>query len=204
MKKMGEEDAKSDREAAERLDNVQELLNATAEFDEASEDKSTAAYLAQVSLLTTSDDKQDKADKVTLMTVHIAKGLEFTSVFLTGMEEGLFPLGEAQFGQEELEEERRLAYVGMTRAKEQLYLTCAASRRLYGQTRWKLPSRLLPGAGPESGGPAADIGRRPDIARRAPAPLHPVGAEDLPARGGPRAPRGVRDRQGDGPERRRG
>ena len=147
MLKILEEDAKNDLEAAERLDNVQELLNATAEFDEASEDKSTAAYLAQVSLLTTSDDKQDKADKVTLMTVHIAKGLEFTSVFLTGMEEGLFPLGEAQFGQEELEEERRLAYVGMTRAKEQLYLTCAASRRLYGQTRWNLPSRFIAEAG---------------------------------------------------------
>ena len=147
MLKILEEEAKNGLEAAARLDNVQELLNATAEFEEVSEDKSVAAYLAQVSLLTTTDDKQDKSNKVTLMTVHIAKGLEFTTVFLTGMEEGLFPLGEAQFGQDELEEERRLAYVGMTRAKEQLFLTCAASRRLYGQTRWNLPSRFIAEAG---------------------------------------------------------
>ncbi len=91
--KLLEQEAKEDMEASARLDNVQELLNATAEFEESSpEDKSTSAYLAQVSLLTNTDDKQDKRNKVTLMTVHIAKGLEFTSVFLTGMEGGSFLL----------------------------------------------------------------------------------------------------------------
>ncbi len=146
--KLLEEEAKTDLEASARLDNVQELLNATTEFEESSpNDKSTTAYLEQVSLLTTTDDKQDKRNKVTLMTVHIAKGLEFSCVFLTGMEEGLFPLGEAQFSQDELEEERRLAYVGMTRAKEQLFLTSAASRKLFGQTHWNLPSRFITEAG---------------------------------------------------------
>src|SRR4029077_6561661 len=79
----------------------------------------------------------------TLMTVHLAKGLEFPSVFLTGMEEGLFPMGESDFSQEELEEERRLCYVGMTRAKNQLQITWAASRRLFGHSRWNAPSRFI-------------------------------------------------------------
>src|ERR1039458_9104119 len=77
------------------------------------------------------------------MTVHLAKGLEFCSVFLTGMEEGLFPIGESDFSQEELEEERRLCYVGMTRAKNQLQITWAASRRLFGHSRWNAPSRFI-------------------------------------------------------------
>src|SRR5207302_147142 len=134
--KLLEEEAKDDLEARARLDNVQELLNATLEFEEKSDDKSAQAYLEQVSLLTSLDDAKDIKNRVTLMTVHIAKGLEFNTVFMTGMEEGLFPLGEAQFSQEELEEERRLAYVGMTRAKDRLILTSAASRKLFGQTHW--------------------------------------------------------------------
>src|SRR5262249_55208630 len=71
------------------------------------------------------------------------KGLEFSSVFLTGMEEGLFPIGESDFSQEDLEEERRLCYVGMTRAKSQLHITWAASRRLFGHSRWNAPSRFI-------------------------------------------------------------
>lgn len=81
------------------------------------------------------------------MTVHLAKGLEFPVVFLTGLEEGLFPLGDSQFQQEDLEEERRLAYVGMTRAKDTLFLTCAASRKLFGQVHWNMPSRFIAEAG---------------------------------------------------------
>jgi DNA helicase-2/ATP-dependent DNA helicase PcrA len=77
------------------------------------------------------------------MTVHLAKGLEFPSVFLTGMEEGLFPMGESDFSQEDLEEERRLCYVGMTRAKNQLQITWTASRRLWGHSRWNAPSRFI-------------------------------------------------------------
>src|SRR5581483_7322216 len=122
---------------------VQEMLNATEEFQEKSEDKTVRAYLEQVSLITDLDLVDNRKNGVTLMTIHIAKGLEFPVVFLTGLEEGLFPLGEAQFDPEELEEERRIAYVGMTRAKDFLYLTSAATRRLYGQTRWNLPSRFI-------------------------------------------------------------
>lgn len=145
------EEARTDLEAAGRLDNVQELLNAAEEFEERSQDKSTRAYLEQVSLMTNLDTIEDKKNGVTLMTVHVAKGLEFPVVFLTGLEEGLFPLGESQFSSEELEEERRLAYVGMTRAKEQLILTSAASRRLFGQVRWNLPSRFIEEAGIQTG-----------------------------------------------------
>lgn len=142
-----EEESKSDLESAARLDNVQELMNATEEFEERSPDKTVQAYLEQVSLLSDIDAWDEGKNRVTLMTVHIAKGLEFPVVFLTGLEEGLFPLGEAQFSQEDLEEERRLAYVGMTRAKEHLFLTAAASRRVFGQTHWNLPSRFIQEAG---------------------------------------------------------
>ncbi len=145
------EEAQNDLEAAGRLDNVQELLNAAEEFEERSQDKSTRAYLEQVSLMTNLDTVEDKKNGVMLMTVHVAKGLEFSTVFLTGLEEGLFPLGETQFEPEELEEERRLAYVGMTRAKEQLFLSCAASRRLFGQVRWNQPSRFIAEAGLQTG-----------------------------------------------------
>ncbi|OGR95319.1 MAG: hypothetical protein A2902_05500 [Elusimicrobia bacterium RIFCSPLOWO2_01_FULL_64_13] len=141
------EDARTDPDAAGRLDNIQELMNAVEEFEEKSPDKRLPAYLEQVSLVTDLDSGDKKSPKVTLMTVHIAKGLEFPVVFLTGLEEGLFPLGESQFSQEDLEEERRLAYVGMTRAKDEIFLSCAASRRLFGQTRWNLPSRFIEEAG---------------------------------------------------------
>jgi DNA helicase-2/ATP-dependent DNA helicase PcrA len=105
------------------------------------------AYLEQVSLMTHFDTVEDKKNAVTLMTVHIAKGLEFSTVFLSGLEESLFPLGEAQFDQDDLEEERRLAYVGMTRAKKNLFLTGATSRKLFGKTHWSLPSRFIEEAG---------------------------------------------------------
>ena len=141
------EEARTDPDAAGRLDNIQELMNAVEEFEEKSPDKRLPAYLEQVSLVTDLDSGDKKSPKVTLMTVHIAKGLEFPVVFLTGLEEGLFPLGESQFSQEDLEEERRLAYVGVTRAKDEIFLSCAASRRLFGQTRWNLPSRFIEEAG---------------------------------------------------------
>ena len=141
------EEARTDLDSAARLDNVQELLNAAEEFEEKSEDRGVRAYLEQVSLVTDMDSWDEKKDCVTMMTVHIAKGLEFPAVFLTGMEEGLFPLGESQFSQEDLEEERRLAYVGMTRAKNHLFLTSSASRRLFGQVHWNRPSRFISEAG---------------------------------------------------------
>jgi DNA helicase-2/ATP-dependent DNA helicase PcrA len=109
-----------------------------------SEDTSLQAFLDMVSLLTDVDEGlKDAGGKVTLMTLHMAKGLEFPVVFIAGMEEGLFPHGRAYIDPEELEEERRLCYVGMTRAKERLFLTTAVQRRLYGAESFNLPSRFL-------------------------------------------------------------
>ena len=132
-----------DAEAQTRAQNVREFLNAIDEYLERSEDKSAAGFLEQVSLVADSDEIETGPNYVTLMTVHLAKGLEFPSVFLTGMEEGLFPMGESDFSQEDLEEERRLCYVGMTRAKNQLQITWTASRRLWGHSRWNAPSRFI-------------------------------------------------------------
>jgi DNA helicase-2/ATP-dependent DNA helicase PcrA len=136
-----------DGESQMRAANIRELLNAIEEYEERSSDKSTAGFLEQVSLVTDTDEIDTGSNYVTLMTVHLAKGLEFPFVFMTGMEEGLFPIGESDFSQEELEEERRLCYVGMTRAKKHLYLTWAASRRLFGHSRWNAPSRFIEEAG---------------------------------------------------------
>ncbi len=136
-------EADEDAEAQTRAQNVREFLNAIDEYLERSEDKSTSGFLEQVSLVADSDEIESGPNYVTLMTVHLAKGLEFPSVFLTGMEEGLFPMGESDFSQEDLEEERRLCYVGMTRAKTHLQITWTASRRLWGHSRWNAPSRFI-------------------------------------------------------------
>ena len=146
-----EEEIESDPQAADRLDNLQELVNAAKDFeDRAHADEKPAtltAFLEEVSLMTNVDTWKDEGGSVTLMTVHLAKGLEFPVVFLSGLEEGLFPIGDSAFSQEELEEERRLAYVGMTRARELLYLSCAASRKLFGVSRMNIPSRFVEEAG---------------------------------------------------------
>lgn len=132
-----------DEEDAARLENIKELRSVAAEFPKLVE------FLEQVALLETSQDAKGIAlpaannKAVTLMTAHAAKGLEFTVVFMVGMEEGLFPHSRALSSEEELEEERRLCYVGMTRAREQLYL-CFTRRRLYfGARSENLPSRFL-------------------------------------------------------------
>ena len=134
-------------EALSRIENVKELVSAVGEFEEQSEDKSIETFLEQVSLITDIDTWDEGKDKATLMTLHLAKGLEFPVVFITGLEEGLFPHADALYDQAEMEEERRLCYVGMTRAKERLYLTSAAQRRLYGQWRWNAPSPFVGEAG---------------------------------------------------------
>jgi len=134
-------------EALSRIENVKELVSAVGEFEEQSEDKSIETFLEQVSLITDIDTWDEGKDKATLMTLHLAKGLEFPVVFITGLEEGLFPHADALYDQAEMEEERRLCYVGMTRAKERLYLTSAAQRRLYGQWRWNVPSPFVGEAG---------------------------------------------------------
>jgi DNA helicase II / ATP-dependent DNA helicase PcrA len=123
-------------EAANRLDNLHELVGAANEYTRIEE------YLEIVSLVADTDDiSQD--DRVMLMTLHAAKGLEFPVVFLVGVEEGVFPHSRALIDPDELEEERRLAYVGITRAREKLHLTHAWSRNLFGSTQYNPPSRFL-------------------------------------------------------------
>ncbi|MBI3553806.1 MAG: UvrD-helicase domain-containing protein [Elusimicrobia bacterium] len=140
-------ETETDPEAVGRLNNLQELLNAVKEYEEkiklAGEFIDLGRYLEQVSLQSDLDAYDPTQPCVTLMTVHLAKGLEYPAVFLTGLEEGLFPIGANNSSPEDLEEERRLAYVGITRAKELLYMTHAATRRTFGQVYANLPSRFI-------------------------------------------------------------
>jgi len=130
-------------EAESRIENLQELVSAAREFMERSEDQSLQAFLDSVALIADIDALADGKGAVTLMTLHSAKGLEFPVVFITGMEEGIFPHARALTDDDELEEERRLCYVGMTRPKERLFLSAALSRRLYNNNAFNLPSRFL-------------------------------------------------------------
>jgi ATP-dependent DNA helicase UvrD/PcrA len=136
-------------EARIRLENLNELLTATEDFQEQNRDASLSAFLDQVALITDSEQqisaegRRGSSDTVTLMTLHNAKGLEFSVVFMAGMEEGLFPHSRSAESEEELEEERRLCYVGITRAKERLVITHAAERRLYGYPQANLVSRFV-------------------------------------------------------------
>jgi len=134
-------------ETKSKIENIQELVSAVEDFERRSPDKSLAGYLSQIALVSDIDSWQDSDDKVTLMTLHLAKGLEFKNVFMVGLEEGLFPIGESAYDRTELEEERRLMYVGMTRAKENLYMTWASERTVFGKTKWNVPSRFLIEAG---------------------------------------------------------
>jgi len=137
-------------EARVRIENLKELLTATEDFTEQNREATLAAFLDQVALITDMEQqsagdgkKRVNTHSVTLMTLHNAKGLEFPVVFMTGMEEGLFPHSRSAESEEELEEERRLCYVGMTRAKEKLILTHASERRLYGYPQANLVSRFV-------------------------------------------------------------
>jgi len=145
-------------EARDRLRNLEELLAGMEEH--AAQEPTLAGYLEQVALVTDLDSFDESLDRVALMTLHAAKGLEFPVVFMTGMEEGLFPLARSGNDDEELEEERRLCYVGMTRAREKLYLTHARRRRVYGDYQFNPPSRFL-GEIPAQllGGPAPAVHR---------------------------------------------
>ncbi len=136
---MLEED--EDLTARSRLENIEELVSAFAEDE--NRDRPIKDILNEISLLTNLDDWEGSESFVTLMTVHLAKGLEFPAVFITGLEEELFPHRDALLDPARMEEERRLCYVGMTRARELLYLTSASQRMLYGQSRWHIPSRFV-------------------------------------------------------------
>ncbi len=131
-------------EAESRLDNLRELLDGMDEFSqEWGDETNLPRFLEEVSLLTDIDQWEEQEDAVTLMTLHSAKGLEFPIVFITGMEEGLFPIARAEESPGDLEEERRLCYVGMTRAGAELYMTRARRRRRWGSVLDSLPSRFL-------------------------------------------------------------
>jgi DNA helicase-2/ATP-dependent DNA helicase PcrA len=146
-------------EAHSRLENLDEFLTVTQEFDkrfengeyddtEESDSEEEAPnkltlFLNDLALVSDIDSLEEGQSQVTFMTLHAAKGLEFPYVFLMGMEEGIFPLNRAMESEDELEEERRLAYVGITRAEEQLYVTNAFSRTLYGRTQYNRASRFL-------------------------------------------------------------
>ncbi len=134
-------------EAQSRLDNIRELKSSILDYmkrtAELGGEPSLEGFLEELSLISDVDKYDENADVVTMMTMHSAKGLEFPHVFLCGVEEGLFPSYRSMDSQEEMEEERRLCYVAMTRAKETLTITCAQRRMLYGQTSYARPSRFI-------------------------------------------------------------
>ena len=130
-------------EAESRIQNLEEFLTVAIEFEEESADNTLAEFLEGITLSSDIDGMEETEDSVTLMTLHSAKGLEFPVVFLVGMEEGIFP-GYKSIGEpRELEEERRLFYVGITRAKQYLYLTCARHRTIFGSTSYNAISRFV-------------------------------------------------------------
>ena len=138
-------------EAQNRLENIEEFLTVTKSFDDKESENAVegetgldklSRFLNDLSLVADTDS-YDETSQVTLMTLHAAKGLEFPVVFLVGMEEGVFPLSRQAEDEDELEEERRLAYVGITRAEEVLYVTNASSRMLFGRSSYNQPSRFL-------------------------------------------------------------
>ena len=142
--------AQATLESQARIENIEEFLSVTKNFDENPDNPADetgldklSRFLNDLALIADTDDEDMESSEVTLMTLHAAKGLEFPVVFLVGMEENVFPLSRASEDEDELEEERRLAYVGITRAERILYLTNANSRLLYGRTNYNQPTRFL-------------------------------------------------------------
>ena len=130
-------------EAETRIENLEEFLTVAIEFEEESADNTLAEFLENITLSSDIDGMEDQDNSITLMTLHSAKGLEFPVVFLVGMEEGIFPGYKAIGEPQALEEERRLFYVGITRAKQYLYLTCAKHRTIFGSTSYNQVSRFV-------------------------------------------------------------
>lgn len=130
-------------ESMSRLENIKEFITVAAEFVNRSQEPNLVAFLEEIALIADIDTYEEGEEAVTLMTLHSAKGLEFPVVFMPGMEETIFPHSRSMYEESELEEERRLCYVGITRAQEKLYLTSAESRTLYGSTTYNSISRFL-------------------------------------------------------------
>ena len=142
--------AKGHEDAADRLQNLGQLVNNVKNYcDQQGEEASLEGYLEDIALISDIDNYNESADQVVLMTIHSAKGLEFPYVFLIGMEEGVFPSEMSKYSEADLEEERRLAYVGITRAKKELYISNSVTRMLYGRTQRNEPSRFLREIEPE-------------------------------------------------------
>ncbi|MDF2821259.1 MAG: pcrA 2 [Clostridiales bacterium] len=137
--------AENTDESKGRLENIDELLNKIIYFEETAEDKSLSAFLQDVALVAEIDNLDQAADYVSLMTLHSAKGLEYPVVFLAGVEDGVFPSYMSLNSEDpsDIEEERRLCYVGITRAMQRLYITCARERMMHGQTAYNKPSRFI-------------------------------------------------------------
>ena len=132
-------------EGEDRIENLKEFISVALEFESANEDKSLESFLTNVALSAEPSNEEEEADRVSLMTIHSSKGLEFPVVFLAGMEEKIFPIARAisSMNDSEIEEERRLCYVGITRAKEELFLTLTRKRTLYGRTNPSIASRFI-------------------------------------------------------------
>jgi Superfamily I DNA and RNA helicases len=139
------EDLKSEKtlEAEVRLENLEEFKSITKTFEEKNGIISLEEFLGEISLVSDASEYKDRTDVVTLMTVHAAKGLEFDNVFIAGLEEGIFPHNNSLMDNEELEEERRLCYVAITRARKKLYFTNSRKRILFGQESYNAPSRFI-------------------------------------------------------------
>ena len=162
--------AAGDEENETRLQNVRELVSSVSSYCEEAEEPTLNEYLEQVALISDLDNYDSESDRVTLMTLHSAKGLEFDNVFIIGLEEGIFPSDQSRNEESAVEEERRLMYVGVTRAKKRLYLMSACTRMLYGQTRRGRISRFVEEI-PESHKKVVDAGGSYVNARSAPAPM---------------------------------
>ncbi len=128
---------------AEREENINELISNLMTYEKENEEATLSGFLEEVALMTDIDNYNAQTDAVVLMTIHSAKGLEFPVVFIPGMEEGIFPGVQSMYSTEDIEEERRLAYVGITRAKKNLYLSHAQTRMLFGTTSRNIPSRFI-------------------------------------------------------------
>ena len=163
-------------EAQGRIENLEELVGVAREFVETAEAPSLSTFLQEISLTSDQDTMREAESLVTLMTLHNAKGLEFRAVFMIGMEEGIFPHSRS-IEEQGIEEERRLCYVGMTRAQERLTLTHVSARSLWGNRSYNLPSRFLdelaadevvrerlrPGSWSSYGAPAASVAPRAEV-----------------------------------------
>lgn len=132
-------------EGEDRLENLEELISVALEFESSNDDKSLESFLTNIALNAEPDSEEESEDRVSLMTIHSSKGLEFPVVFLAGMEEKIFPIARAiqSMRDSDIEEERRLCYVGITRAKEELFLTLTRKRTLYGRTNPSIASRFI-------------------------------------------------------------